>query len=373
MTTLRDQLNVLAESVTVPPTPTVLDLERGARHRRPLDPRWLVAAAAAAALVASGTIAWLGQRDDGNVEPVGPPTWSDVDVPWTADGVLHWRDAAVTVDPLTAYGQGRDVLWLLKDGVLTEVEPDGATRQVADGVVGPLAVDPDGTWVAWSDGHALRGFDAADATEWSEAGHENVLVTALSGTHLDGIGPEGGIAVTLGAATATPPGQQTPTVLDRRAGWRVETVGDQARVRAVHEGAVIDLPRSSLVVGIGPGAGVIAAVTPADAVVVIDPTTGSTTPLGVPAGSSLADAGYRWTQDGGLVMPVTPDPSAADPLVSWYLCSPPGWGCEPMGVPDQHRSEIPILATAWNFALARGESSGGASASVSVESAPAQP
>jgi hypothetical protein len=307
---------------------------------------------------------------------VGPPTWSDVDTPWTADGVLRWRDAAVKVEPLTAYGQGRDVLWLLNDGVLTEVEPGGATHQVAEGVVGPLAVDPNGTWVAWSDGQALLGFNAADGTEWSEAGHENVLVTALSGAQLDAMSPEGGVEATLGSTTVGAPAKAAVTVLDRRAGWRIETVGDQGRVRAVgDDGRVVDLPRNGLLVGIGPEGRTFAAIDSADKVVMIDSTTGSTTPLGIPAGSALADAGYRWTEDGWLIMPVTPDPSADDPVVSWYLCRAPDWGCEAMGVPDQHRSEIPILASVWNFALARAESSGGASgsASVSVETAPAQP
>lgn len=376
MTMLRDQLSAMADSVDIPPAPTVLDLERGARETRRVDRRWVIAAAAAAAVVAAGSIAWFS-RDDDRVEPVGPPTWSDVDVPWTADGVLHWRDARVEVEPLTAYGQGQDVLWLLKDGTLTEVDPDGSTEVVAQGVVGPLAVDPDSAWVAWSDGQGLFAYDADDGTRWEEADQDNVLVTALSAGVLDAIGPEGGLEVSVSGdeSTDVAPGGTLPSVLDRRAGWRVESVGDTARTRALSDaGESVALGRG-IVVSIGPSAGYVAAMTVGDAVVVTDLATGVRTPLGLPAGSTLGDAGYRWTGDASLVVPATPDPEADDPMVSWYVCSAPGWGCEPMDVPDQRRSEIPLLASVWNFALARGESSGGASASASVETStgPTQP
>ncbi|MFN8195232.1 MAG: hypothetical protein U0R80_13230 [Nocardioidaceae bacterium] len=380
MTLLRDQLNVLADSTPVPPAPTLLDLERRVRQGRRVQQRWVVAAAAAAALVVGGSVVWLGRGDDGKPEPAGPPTWSDVDVPWTADGKLHWRDAVVDVEPLTAYAQGKDVLWLLKDGFVTEVFPDGYTIDVLSGVQGPLAADPDSRAVVWSDGKKLNLFRAIDENGSAETVPSgplpNALVMSLSDNVARGVaernGSEDYFAADMSGSFVVPE-HRAARAVDDRGGWLVVTYGRLGRLRAVSdEAGSVDLGRGA-VVGIGPGAAYVAVQGQHGRVQMTELPSGVRTPVGLPAGSSPVDMGYRWTSAGDLVMPMTTERTTEDPMVSWYLCSAPDWSCEAMDVPQQRRSDIPLAANFWNFAMAVGtETRGGASSASAVSSPEAQ-
>lgn len=164
---------------------------------------------------------------------------------------------------------------------------------------------------------------------------------------------------------------RTQPVLDERAGWRIVSVGGRGLLRAERDGLPsVAIGRGS-VVGIGPGAAYAAAMLESGEVVLTGLPSGHQTPLGLPDGSSPADSGYRWTGAGDLVMPVTTEPEADDPMVSWYLCSAPDWGCEAMDVPDQPRSEIAIVANFWNFVAVSRDVA--AEPEVSSASAPAQP
>ncbi len=49
------------------------------------------------------------------------------------------------------------------------------------------------------------------------------------------------------------------------------------------------------------------------------------------------------------VITATTNQVSEDPVVSWYLCTAPDWGCEAMDVPDQPRSEIPLMANFWTY------------------------
>ena len=355
MTMLRDQLSALADSVEVPPAPSLFELERGAGPARRSGRVRLVAAVAATLAVVGGSIVWLSRGADDKPEPVGPPTWSDVDVPWTADGKLHWRDAVIDVEPLTAYAQGKDVLWLLKDGFVTEVSPDGSNVHMASGVQGPLAADPDGSAIAWSDGDKVTLFETTiegDGTVPSPP-IRGALVMSLSDHVVRGVVPKNSsdqfFAINLDGGFDFAD-HRNAAALDDRAGWLVVT-DDRQRLRAISDqGGTIGLGRGE-VVGIGPSAEYVAFVDFRGRVVMTDLPTGVQTPLGLPAGSSPGDFGYRWTSDGDLVMPVTTEPDTEDPVVSWYLCTAPDWGCEAMDVPEQPRSEIPLMANSWTYTM----------------------
>lgn len=358
MTMLRDQLSSLADSVEVPPAPSLFELELDAGPARRRGRLRLVAAVAATLALVGGSAYWLSRGADDKPEPVGPPTWSDVDVPWTADGKLHWRDAVIDVEPLTAYAQGKDVLWLLKDGFVTEVYPDGSNVHMASGVQGPLAADPDGSAIAWSDGDKLTLFETTiegDGTVPSPP-IRGALVMSLSDHVVRGVVPKNSsdqfFAINLDGGFDFAD-HRNAAALDDRAGWLVVT-DDRQRLRAISdEGGTIGLGRG-VAVGIGPAAEYLAFEDFHGQVVMTALPSGRRTPLDLPTGSRPADGGWRWTSDDRLVVPVTSDPDtpqADDPLVSWYLCSAPDWGCEAMDVPDQPLSEIPLSANFWTYTM----------------------
>ena len=124
------------------------------------------------------------------------------------------------------------------------------------------------------------------------------------------------------------------------------------------------------VVGIGPGAAYVAVQGQHGRVQMTELPSGVRTPVGLPAGSSPVDMGYRWTSAGDLVMPMTTERTTEDPMVSWYLCSAPDWSCEAMDVPQQRRSDIPLAANFWNFAMAVGTETRGGTSSASAVSSP---
>lgn len=377
MTMLRDQLSSLADSVEVPPAPSLFELERDAGPARRRGRLRLVAAVAATLAVVGGSIVWLSRGADDKPEPAGPPTWSDVDVPWTADGKLHWRDAVIDVEPLTAYAQGKDVLWLLQDGFVTLVRPDGSNLHMASGVQGPVAVDPDDKTIVWSDGRKLTLFyETPDgAATVSSPPIRDALVMSLSDHVVRGLvavdSSDQSFAINLDGGFDLAD-HRNAAALDDRAGWLVVT-DDRQRLRAISDqGGTIGLGRGE-VVGIGPSAEYVAFVDSRGRIVMTALPTGARTPLGLPAGSSPGDFGYRWTSDGDLVMPVTTEPDTEDPVVSWYLCTAPDWGCEAMDVPDQPRSEIPLMANFWTYTMTVAWTRTGGGSVTASASAPAAP
>lgn len=358
MTLLHDQLSALADSVPIPPAPTVLDLERAATaSRRPQT--WIYAVAAAAVLtVIAGVAAWW-LRPDRAIEPAPAPAWSDLDVPYTADGHLHWRAASVPVTEHVAVASGKDVVFLWNDNTVTEVRPDGSTRRIATDTQGPVIADPDGTVATWRTRDGIEAYDAATGSLLGSfddpASQNKVIPWAVS----EGViyATAGGDAIAWEPSPATgrdsgsgSGGPGASAVVEARSGWRITTSSDGGPRAVGPDGQQVHI-RTGESMLLSPEAAHVV-VRRAARVTVTDLPDGTTTRVQLPGGYRLF--GERWVGRDQLVETVTkqPDTDAADdPLLEWFLCSAPDWACDPLAVPAQPLSQAALPSTSWMWMI----------------------
>lgn len=350
MTLLHDRLAALAGSVDIPPAPTLLDLEDHAVYARRTRSRlYAVATAAALALVVGVTAWWM--RPDRAVEPAPAPGWSDLDVPYTQNGRLHWRQASVPVKGVVAVAPAKDVLFVWNQATITEVHPDGTTKRIADGVEGPVIADPDGSVVVWSTASGLKAYDATAGSLGSfDDSSRHGLIIPWAVSHGTVYASTGKRVLTWQASTgpsessgSASGGPGTELVMDARGDWQL--LGSKRGLRVVGR-AGQQFPVDDSFQGFAFSPGLAHAAELGDEPMVFDLPTGRSSTIGLP--SAVTPLEVRWVDDERLLIPVVESgESAEDPAVLWYLCPAPEWACTKLDVPSQYRSEIPFLATTW--------------------------
>lgn len=356
MTTLHDQLTALADSVEIPPAPTLPQLHALAPARRDRRP-WIAAGVAAAVVATVGVVVWRSAGPDRAPDPADGTRWSDFDLPWTADGILHWGAAELPTTGLRGYAQTRDALYVLRAGTLSEVHRDGSVTELATDVRGPLAADPDGTVVAWADGGHITAYDGASGRREIDPAPQpdpQRMPLAVSGDTVYAIGSEDGFTFTLGADSGSAEGSVRTVLADARAGWTASFTGDGRVQVASPDGGLAHLGRRTAP-SIGPdGVWVASVAGQGFRPYVTELATDRSVEVGIPAGWHLADFSSRWVGPGSLVLATTEavdTPGPDDPRVTWQLCSAPDWGCTALGVPDQRRSQIAYAASFWNYVM----------------------